>query len=1228
MYPDSMLKDALTGAYSRAVLQHRLQEEAERARRYGEDFSILFLDLDHFKSINDAFGHARGDQLLIGFVESLRSMIRSSDILIRYGGDEFILLLPNTDMEQAMLMAQRLLDDILKIRYPGNPPLSLSLSIGVASFPQDGDTAVSLFDQADLRMYDAKRRGRGRVVGQSSTENELLPFDDTCRLVEREEALSVLYSFIRQLGDQKRGRLMITGCNGSGKSRFLVEASKAARLHGYEVVTLLGSHAMATRPYGVLTEAFREWSLPSPFSGTNEFIRALQALLESRGRSGLFLCAEQMTDFDWATLELFHHLFVSSSIPRLALAYTHSPENSRRIFLPEAPLTDTIEVRPLSKGGLHIWMRSLTLSEPEPRVLDWLYEMTQGKPGFVQKSLYYLVDRGALKRTGQGWTFEPGFEKLISRESLPLQSSQEIHNLPIPPTNFLGRDKEIQYVKDLLKEKRLVTLSGPGGIGKTRLALQVAYEVLDQFPQGVFFVPLASIQSPDLLVSTIAEQVRFTFYSQEEPIMLLINFLREKHMLLVLDNFEHIIRGAGTVIKILEYTSRLKILATSRECLNLQGESILELKGLPVPKNGASQPLEVYSGVQLFLMYARQVQPDFQLTEEDRQYVARICQLLEGLPLGIELAATWVRILSCKEIATEIEQNIDFLVTQLRDIPDRHRSLRAVFEQSWYLLTETERDILRRFSIFPGGFRRETSRSVAGASLVDLSTLVNKSLLYKSGTGRYMMHEVLHKYAAEKLEQAPEEKEKTQDKFCAVFADFLQQKQGILIGKKQKEALEEIQEELSNIRHAWDLMIEKQQLERIDQALYSLFSFYEIRGLFFEGLYASQKAAHMLQEITSSSKESIRFEDVLLGKLLCWEGVFHVLVSKLKKAKELFDLAYPLLKRWEAKPDLAFLRWKMSLWADGVSDYQTEIQFCNEGLDLYQECGDMRGKANVLNQMGVISYHHGDYHRAESFFQEYLDISKQIEDLRGIAIALINLGAIASELGEREKATERYQQSLEICKELGDKISTAILLNNLGDSALIQNQLEKAKTYLEDSARIYTELGDQSGLATPIFNLGEIALKLGEYEQARQLFEQSLMLSNAAGNQVDQGYCLARLGMVASLLEDIPVARENLIKALRVARSNSSIPMILEVLIAVASLFFHEKKEGLAFRILSVILRQPEISADIKGRASALYQKYESFYSNGIIGAADQAGADSSLEKTLTELTEEFEKRA
>jgi diguanylate cyclase (GGDEF)-like protein len=252
---DNVLRDALTGAHSRATLQERLREEVERARRYDLPLTLLVADLDHFKSINDAFGHTRGDLVLIGFVERLRGLIRDSDLLFRYGGDEFVLLLLHTDRPQARVLAGRLLDGVRASPFPGNPPLSITLSIGSASFPDDGQSPEDLFECADRRLYEAKRHGRDRVVLEDPLTPVPMTFEAGSRVMERELPLSTLRQFFDQLPARQHGALSISGPFGSGKTWFLAEAVKMARLRGYAAWALEGRAALRTRVYGALAEA-------------------------------------------------------------------------------------------------------------------------------------------------------------------------------------------------------------------------------------------------------------------------------------------------------------------------------------------------------------------------------------------------------------------------------------------------------------------------------------------------------------------------------------------------------------------------------------------------------------------------------------------------------------------------------------------------------------------------------------------------------------------------------------------------------------------------------------------------------------------------------------------------------------------------------------------------------------------------------------------------------------
>ena len=501
----------------------------------------------------------------------------------------------------------------------------------------------------------------------------------------------------------------------------------------------------------------------------------------------------------------------------------------------------------------------------------------------------------------------------------PLKSTQNRHNLPTQTTSFVGREAELAEIQRLLLDElgcRLLTLIGPGGTGKTRLALAVASQMLDVFSDGAYFVSLASVSENADIVPAIAEALRFTFYGQDDPKDQLLAYLGQKQLLLVVDNFEHLLDGADLMSEILGQAPEVTLLTTSRERLNLQEEWVYEVPGLAFPalKEETSEGLSSYSAIELFTQRARQTVPNFAPSEDEMIDIGCICQLVEGMPLGLELAAPWVRTLSCREVAAEIERSFDFLSTTLRNMPERHRSLRAIFEQTWGRLSEAEQAVLRQLSVFRGGSTRKAAEQVTDATLPVLSSLVDKALLRRTNTGRYELHELIRQFAETQLQTDSSAVEQVQKRHGDYFVAFLETRTAGVKGGRQKETLAEIKADMDNIRLAWRRAIANRDVEGFERAAECLFIFYLYSSGHYEGQIAFQQAVTAFADLSN--------------------------VLKGYRAHELDALAYK-------------------------QRYQAE-QFLREALAIWQPItGQEAGMADVLRHLGQVLVSSGEHRRAE-----------------------------------------------------------------------------------------------------------------------------------------------------------------------------------------------------------------------------------------------------------------------
>jgi predicted ATPase len=695
------------------------------------------------------------------------------------------------------------------------------------------------------------------------------------------------------------------------------------------------------------------------------------------------------------------------------------------------------------------------------------------------------------------------------------------HNLPVQPTPFVGREAELAELARLLADPdvRLLTILGAGGMGKTRLALEAAAAELNNFEDGVCFVALAPLKSPEAIVPTVAKALGFRFYEGGEPRQQLLDYLRQKAKLILMDNYEHLLDGVRLVGDLLKSAPRVKILSTSRARLKVQGEHLFHLTGMnypePLPQAEAETPEGAldYSAVKLLLQSARRVNPGFELIADDLKYVARICRLVGGMPLGILLAASWLEMLTPGEIADEIEANLDFLETDLCDVPERQRSMRAAFDHSWNLLTERQRSVMQALSVFRGGFTRVAAQEATGASLRELRALVHKSLLGRGPAGRYGIHELLRQYAQERLELTPALGRTVRDRHSVYYAAALKQWGKDLKGSHQQTALAEMDLEIQNARTAWDWAVEQEAIENLQLALEGLCLFYDWRLRHQEGEAACRAAAERLVATESDDRWQI------LVPILAWQVALCSTLGRREATAR--HLRQSLARLERSKLDGPIGQWARAhaLWAladvAADSDREQSRRLWAQSLELFQALGDQWWTARVLSSLGWAAWQLGAYDEAQRLHAESLAIRQALDDQRGIGKSVQLLSYVPMYRGNAEEAEHLVRESLAIHRESGNPSDIAEALLDLGCTVSLRGKYPEAHSLHEQAVAIYDELGSRRKLAWSNVWLCLVKVHLGRYEGAHALARTAFEVAQECGDQEISGFSLYVLGNVA-----------------------------------------------------------------------------------------------------------------
>jgi predicted ATPase/class 3 adenylate cyclase len=669
-------------------------------------------------------------------------------------------------------------------------------------------------------------------------------------------------------------------------------------------------------------------------------------------------------------------------------------------------------------------------------------------------------------------------------------------NLPIQLTSFVGRETELSEIDKLIDkpECRLLTLVGPGGIGKTRLALQTAAQHVQEYPDGTYFVPLAQLSSSDFLVPTVAEALKFEFEafgSTTDPRSQLLDYLGDQSVFLIMDNFEHILDGVSLIPDILNHAKNLQLIVTSRERLNLQGEWTYDVGGMSYPENGDQAGENGHSAMNLFYDRARQVDPGFKMSKNVRGHIGQICKLVDGMPLGIELAAAWVSVLSPEEIVNEIRRNLEFLASSRRDLEEKHHSMHAAFDYSWKLLSEKERKAFRRLSVFRGGFQRDAAEVVADVNLKMLSDLVNKSLVKRVAEGRYEIHELLRQYANEKLAGDPEEFDKCRKLHVRFYVEFLDERKDELMGENLQEVREEIRGEMENVRSAvkwtltwWDM----------DQARDTLKTYYDF--LLVHGWYEARVTIIYLADFIRAERKDAAYTDsskdpVYLFAKAC-ESVLHILLIAVDDAERIVKETLPAIRELGEDIELASILTSSASVLTFRGKFGEAVPIFDEALAVGRKCNADTMVAICLLYSGWNYHEMGDYERAQEDFNESYRLLEEQGNHWGKGFALSKLGLVADGMRDYELSIKYHSEAKEILTSFGDKSGMAYTTSRMSVSAYGLGQYEKAKELGLDGFERFKEVGHRWGMAASLCRVGFAELRLGEVDQAFEKFYEGL----------------------------------------------------------------------------------------------------------------------------------------
>lgn len=769
--------------------------------------------------------------------------------------------------------------------------------------------------------------------------------------------------------------------------------------------------------------------------------------------------------------------------------------------------------------------------------------------------------------------------RIIRQEGATKPRGSPLNGVPAQFTPFWGRQAELRLINDLVLDptSRLLSIVGPGGIGKTRLCIEAAREIsaTSEFHDGIYFVPLSSAVTRTDLIAALATEIGVPLRKQHEILPQVLDFLRNKRALLVLDDFEHLVAHGQVLTDILAAAPRVELLVSTRQPLNLRAERHVRVAGLDYPDTELSSDagdtaLAGFSSVQLFLQTARAAMPEFALTPDNQDDIRRICNLLQGIPLAIEIAGRWIRLADCATIAGEIAQSLDLLVSPLIDLPDRHRSMTAVFAHSWQMLTPAEQALLARLSVFRGPFSLSTALAVLDCTIKDIATLLDKSLLQRTAGGRYVLHELLRQFAAARLDgmdALPDIYTATRQRHSTFYLQKVAEQEVRLAGPNPKRSATLIHERIGNIRHAWQWAVEQNQLDAINQSLDGYARYHEYAGLIGDGLALVDETLAELRKRNQAAPGPHVPYLLVQSFLLIWKAHFSDRLGHSGDAIATAEEALALAVRSEDCYGIARAESILGALLPNQGRFEEALAHQHNALRYAEETDDLRLRARATCRLGIIQWRYGQYQAARATLPAALQLSESLQDKAAMARALSSLGGVHWEQDDLEQALIFVEQAARIYDEIGDRIGRANMAGNL---ALIYSRLGRFDAALaanQFDLDVATELGDRHGIATTLGNRGSIYEAQHSFELALTCYQQAQEIERELGNIWDAARQAAAIAHLQHLVGNDDAALDGFESALPVLNAHGALYYVVQPLLDSAEIHHSRSADATAIEL-------------------------------------------------------------